>query len=64
MEYFFKEAPLDDTWNEIFDKRGINLNLLSKITQKISDAIGYTGKIVWDTNMPDGTPRKKLDISK
>jgi GDP-L-fucose synthase len=26
--------------------------------------IGYSGEIIWDTNRPDGTPRKVLDVTK
>jgi GDP-L-fucose synthase len=26
--------------------------------------VGYAGKIIWDRNMPDGTPRKLLDSSR
>jgi GDP-L-fucose synthase len=31
---------------------------------KIARITGFTGKIIWDTNRPDGTPRKVLDITK
>ncbi len=31
---------------------------------KIAKIIGFTGKIEWDITMPDGTPRKKLNIEK
>lgn len=34
------------------------------IAEIIKDAVGYTGSISWDTNMPNGTPRKKLDLTK
>ena len=37
---------------------------IRKLAEKIADLIGYKGKIYWDNNMPDGTPRKLLDISK
>ena len=30
----------------------------------ISDLVEYNGKIFWDNNKPDGTPRKKLDTSR
>jgi GDP-L-fucose synthase len=26
--------------------------------------VGYSGNIHWDTSMPDGTPRKLLDVSR
>ena len=26
--------------------------------------VGFTGNIVWDTNKPDGTYKKQLDVSK
>ena len=37
---------------------------IKELAQKISNAIGYKGEIIWDKSMPDGTPRKKLDTSK
>lgn len=30
----------------------------------ISRLVGYNGKLIWDSSMPDGTPRKVLDSSK
>ncbi len=30
----------------------------------IAKEVGYQGKIVWDTDSPDGTPRKLLDINR
>ena len=37
---------------------------IRRLSEKIADLIGYQGEIYWDTSMPDGTPRKLLDISK
>lgn len=39
----------------------ISIKELAKIIARI---IGYTGKIVWDSSRPNGTPRKLLDVSK
>lgn len=39
----------------------ISIKDLSEIVRK---TVGYDGKIIWDSNKPDGTPRKLLDISK
>ena len=62
----FNEVPLDKNGNQIF---WINVGSKYEITIKelaikISDAIGYNGKITWDKNKPDGTPRKKLNTNK
>jgi len=37
---------------------------IKELTQKISDIIGFTGELKFDSNMPDGSPRKLLDNKK
>ncbi len=37
---------------------------IKELANKISKAIDFRGKILWNKDMPDGTPRKKLDTSK
>ena len=37
---------------------------IKKLAEKIADLVGFQGEINWDKTMPDGTPRKILDISK
>jgi GDP-L-fucose synthase len=37
---------------------------IKELAQKIQDIVGYNGKVKWDTNKPDGTPRKLLDVSR
>ena len=37
---------------------------IKELTGHIADVVGYTGKIVWDTSKPNGTPRKVLNVDK
>jgi GDP-L-fucose synthase len=42
---------------------GVDLTV-RELAEKISSIVGYTGKIEWDTSIPDGTPQKLLDVSR
>ena len=64
--YSTNKFPEDENGKEIF---WLNVGSeheisIKDLAYKISNSIGYEGKILWDKNMPDGTPRKKLDTSK
>lgn len=37
---------------------------IKELANKVKAITGYRGKIVWDKNKPDGTPRKLLNIDK
>jgi GDP-L-fucose synthase len=37
---------------------------VAELADMIRDIVGYSGKVVFDTTKPDGTPRKLLDVSK
>ena len=37
---------------------------ISQLADAVTNAIGYSGTINWDTSKPDGTPKKQLDISR
>lgn len=37
---------------------------ITDITHKIMNLFNYSGKIIWDTNKPEGQPRRLLDINK
>ncbi len=37
---------------------------IAELTNSIKEAVGYKGRITFDTTKPDGTPRKLIDISK
>ena len=37
---------------------------IKELAETIKDVVGFDGKIVWDTNKPNGTPRKVLNVNK
>lgn len=36
---------------------------IKNLAQTISRVIGFSGEIIWDSSMPDGAPRKLMDVS-
>lgn len=37
---------------------------IKELANLIAEIVGYSGRIAWDVNMPDGTPRKFLDTTR
>lgn len=37
---------------------------IHELALMVAEVTGFTGQIVWDLSMPDGTPRKLLDVSR
>lgn len=37
---------------------------IRELTELVTAAVKYPGRIVWDSSKPDGTPRKLLDVSR
>jgi len=37
---------------------------IRELAELIADVVGYPGTVRWNTEMPDGTPRKLLDVSR
>ena len=37
---------------------------IKDLAEMIQDVVGYKGEIVWNTDKPDGTPRKLMDVSR
>jgi GDP-L-fucose synthase len=37
---------------------------IAELATVVADIVGYGGEIRWDTDKPDGTPSKRLDVSK
>lgn len=51
------------------DPRPINVGTgtdltIAQVSLLVAKAVGYAGRIRWDTLRPDGTPRKLLDVSR
>jgi GDP-L-fucose synthase len=58
-DYFFSYP------NPCFVNVGTGLDCtVQQLARTIQQTIGYSGKIVFDTSKPDGTPRKLLDVAK
>ena len=56
LETYDGEAPLNLGCGE-----DVTIRELAEI---VAGIVGFAGKVEWDTRMPDGTPRKLLDVSK
>ncbi len=37
---------------------------IRELAQLVKMIVGFSGKIIWDSSKPDGTPKKQLDVSK
>jgi GDP-L-fucose synthase len=37
---------------------------IRELVERIAGAVGFTGRIVWDTTQPNGQPRRKLDTGR
>ena len=42
---------------------GLDLSI-RELADEVANAIGYRGEIIWDSNKPDCTPKKQLDVSR
>jgi GDP-L-fucose synthase len=37
---------------------------IKELAETIKNEVGFEGEIIWNTEKPDGTPRKLMDVSK
>jgi GDP-L-fucose synthase len=37
---------------------------IRELAETIARVTGFTGRLVWDSTKPDGTPRKLMDVSR
>jgi len=57
------ESEIDSMLSHINIGAGIDITILD-VAQTVKEVVGFCGKIVFNTKMPDGTKRKLLDVSK
>lgn len=58
---FTLENTLPDSLYNVGTGVDLTIRELAETVQKI---VGHTGKIIWDSSKPDGTPKKQLNIDK
>jgi GDP-L-fucose synthase len=61
--YLMEKCDAEDIGE--FVNLGVGEDLtIRELAELIKDIMGYSGKIVYDTTKPDGTPQKLLDVSR
>jgi GDP-L-fucose synthase len=58
---FALENVLEDNLYNVGTGRDLTIK---ELAEKIQNAVGYEGEVIWDHTKPDGTPRKLMDVSK
>lgn len=58
---FIMNNEVDESLYNIGASKDLTIKSLAQLIQGV---IGHTGKIIWDSSMPDGTPRKLLNTEK
>jgi GDP-L-fucose synthase len=59
----FDEAEKEVRNTHINIGTGVDVTV-AELAELIKEVVGFEGNVKWDSDMPDGTPRKLLDISK
>ena len=65
----FMLKDFNATKNKAAESMFVNVGTGRDITIKetadlVKETVGYDGDIIWNTEMPDGTPQKLLDVSR
>jgi GDP-L-fucose synthase len=58
---FAIENQFEESIYNVGTGNDLSIKKLAELVQRI---VGHTGEIIWDSNKPDGTPRKLMDVSK
>ncbi len=62
ISFPFTSVPVRNTHINIGSGKDISIKELAELIK--NDVVGYKGEIVWDSNKPDGTPRKLMSTDK
>jgi len=55
----------EPTGRDVFLNVGVGEDLtIRELAERVARTVGFTGEIRWNPGMPDGTPRKLLDVSR
>jgi len=61
----FLMQKFDASRADYFVNVGVGKDIsVKELAELVQRAVGFPGKISWNTSMPDGTPRKLLDVSR
>jgi GDP-L-fucose synthase len=59
------DAGRDREDEKMFVNVGVGVDVtIRELAELVRQVVGYEGEITWNTSMPDGTPRKLLDVSR
>ncbi len=59
------DATSDPLPENMFVNVGVGEDLtIKELAELVRDTVGFKGDIVWNTAMPDGTPQKRMDVSR
>jgi len=69
--FLMENINFDDLIKNKQEVRNTHINVgtgkdisIKELAEMVKEIVGYKGEIVWDTNKPDGTYQKLLDVSK
>jgi GDP-L-fucose synthase len=59
------DAGRDAEPDKVFVNVGVGEDLtIRELAALVQGVVGFQGEVIWNTDMPDGTPRKLLDVSR
>lgn len=59
--YFLMQNYNGETWINVGTGEDVSIK---ELAETIKEIVGYSGSLVFDSEKPDGTPRKLMDVSK